>query len=44
VTLVRRALPALAARQRSDGSFGATAQQERALIGLRAALLTGRGP
>lgn len=32
---VRLAVPALLARQRSDGSFGATAQQERALIGLR---------
>jgi len=35
---VRRALPALEARQRSDGTFGGTARQERALIGLRAAL------
>jgi len=43
VSLVRRALPALSARQRADGSFGATAQQERALIGLRAALRAGRG-
>lgn len=42
VGLIRRALPALAARQRSDGSFGATARQERALIGLRAALRAGR--
>ena len=33
---VRRAVPALEERQRADGSFGATAQQERALIGLRA--------
>jgi hypothetical protein len=33
---VRRAVPALEERQRDDGSFGATAQQERALIGLRA--------
>lgn len=33
---VRRAAPALAARQRPDGTFGATAQQERALIALRA--------
>jgi hypothetical protein len=33
---VRRALPALASRQRPDGSFGSTAQQERALIALRA--------
>lgn len=38
---VRRALPALVERQRSDGTFGATAQQERAWIGLRA-LLWGR--
>jgi hypothetical protein len=35
-TAVRRAVPALEERQRVDGSFGATAQQERALIGLRA--------
>jgi hypothetical protein len=34
--VVRRAIPALEERQRADGSFGATAQQERALIGLRA--------
>jgi hypothetical protein len=33
---VRRAVPALLARQRIDGSFGFTAQQERALIALRA--------
>jgi hypothetical protein len=33
---VRRAVPALLARQRADGSFGSTAQQERALIALRA--------
>jgi hypothetical protein len=33
---VRHAVPALEERQRADGSFGATAQQERALIGLRA--------
>lgn len=33
---VRRAVPALMARQRIDGSFGSTAQQERALIALRA--------
>jgi hypothetical protein len=32
---VRRAIPALLSRQRSDGSFGSTAQQERALIALR---------
>jgi hypothetical protein len=35
-TSVRRAVPALLARQRSDGSFGSTAQQERAWIALRA--------
>jgi hypothetical protein len=34
--LLRRAVPALLARQRTDGSFGSTAQQERALIALRA--------
>jgi hypothetical protein len=34
-TAVRRAVPALLARQRVDGSFGSTAQQERALIALR---------
>lgn len=33
---VRRAAPALAERQRPDGSFGAMAREERALIGLRA--------
>lgn len=32
---VRRAVPALLSRQRLDGSFGSTAQQERALIALR---------
>lgn len=35
---VARAAPALAARQRADGTFGGMAQQERALIGLRAQL------
>ena len=35
---VRRAVRALEERQRPDGSFGATAQQERALIGVRALL------
>jgi hypothetical protein len=35
---VSSALPALLARQRADGSFGSTAQQERALIALRALL------
>ena len=38
---VRRAVPALLARQRPDGTFGATAQQERALIGLRALVWAG---
>ena len=33
---VRRAVPALLVRQRFDGGFGPTAQQERALIALRA--------
>jgi hypothetical protein len=33
---VKRAIPPLLARQRLDGSFGTTAQQERALVGLRA--------
>ena len=33
---VRHAAPALASRQREDGTFGMTAPQERALIGLRA--------
>jgi hypothetical protein len=37
-TMVRHALPALAARQHPDGSLGATARDERALIALRAAL------
>jgi hypothetical protein len=35
---IKRAVPALVARQRPDGTFGPTAQQERALIGLRALL------
>lgn len=35
---VRHAAGALEERQRADGSFGPTAQQERALIGLRALL------
>jgi hypothetical protein len=34
--VIRRVAPALIARQREDGAFGPTAQQERALIGLRA--------
>jgi hypothetical protein len=33
---VQRAVPVLLSRQRLDGSFGATAQQERALIAVRA--------
>jgi hypothetical protein len=37
-TLARHALPALATRQHADGTFGATAREERALIALRAAL------
>ncbi|HKT61903.1 MAG TPA: hypothetical protein VJQ46_17735 [Gemmatimonadales bacterium] len=40
---VRRAVPALEERQRADGTFGATAQQERALIGLRALRWAGAG-
>lgn len=35
---IRRAVPALAASVRADGSFGPVAQQERGLIGLRALL------
>ena len=35
---IRRAVPALMAMQRPDGSFSGVAQQERALIGLRALL------
>jgi hypothetical protein len=38
---IRRAAPALAASVRADGSFGPAAQQERALIGLRALLAAG---
>jgi hypothetical protein len=34
--VVQKAIPALLARQRADGTFGTVAQQERALIGLRA--------
>ncbi len=37
---LRRAAPALIAMQRPDGSFSGVAQQERALIGLRALLAT----
>lgn len=39
VGAIRQAVPALAASLRSDGSFGPAAQQERALIGLKAMLL-----
>ena len=41
---VRRAATALAARQRTDGTFGTVAQQERGLIGLRALLWASRSP
>jgi hypothetical protein len=41
---VRRATTALSARQRADGTFGGSAQQERALIGLRALLWAARAP
>ena len=41
---VRRAVPALAERQRPDGTFGFTAQQERALIALRAFQWAEAGP
>ena len=34
--VLQRTVPALRERQRTDGAFGATAQQERALIALRA--------
>jgi hypothetical protein len=36
--VLRHAVPPLLVRQRADGSFGSTAQQERALIALRALL------
>ena len=36
---VAKAVPALVAMQRKDGAFGATAQEERALIGLRAMVM-----
>lgn len=39
---VRRATTALVARQRADGTFGGSAQQERALIGLHALLWSAR--
>lgn len=41
---VRRSATALMARQRADGTFGTTAQQERALIGLRALLWASQSP
>ena len=41
---VRRSATALMARQRLDGTFGTMAQQERALIGLRALLWASRSP
>jgi hypothetical protein len=41
---VRRSATALAARQRTDGTFGTVSQQERALIGLRALLWGSRSP
>jgi hypothetical protein len=41
IAAIGRAAPALAAGVRADGTFGPVAQQERALIGLRA-LLTAR--
>ena len=41
---VRRAGTALTARQRNDGTFGTTAQEERALVGLRALLWASRSP
>ena len=41
---VRRTATALASKQRLDGTFGTMAQQERALIGLRALLWASRSP
>jgi hypothetical protein len=41
---VRRSATALEARQRADGTFGSMAQQERALIGLRALVWASRSP
>jgi hypothetical protein len=38
---VARAVPALLALQRKDGAFGPTAQEERALIGVRAMVMAG---
>jgi hypothetical protein len=42
-TAVCQAVPALLARQRADGSFGSTAQQERALIALRSLIWAEQG-
>jgi hypothetical protein len=42
--VMRRMAPALEDRQRADGAFGPTAQQERALIALRALRLAGQAP
>ncbi|HUR96188.1 MAG TPA: hypothetical protein VMY76_16530 [Gemmatimonadales bacterium] len=42
--VMRRVAPELAERQRADGAFGATAQQERALIALRALLAAAKAP
>ena len=39
---VARAVPALVGMQRKDGAFGATAQEERALIGVKALVLKGK--
>jgi hypothetical protein len=40
-TLLRRAMPTLCERQREDGTFGTMAQQERALIAVRALVWVG---
>jgi len=37
---VRKAIPSLLASQRRDGTFGALARQERALIGLKAMVIS----
>jgi hypothetical protein len=42
--VIQRASPALASRQRADGTFGSRAQQERALIALRAMLWSEGAP
>ena len=41
--VVRRAVPSLVGRQRVNGTFGVAAQQERALVGLRALVWTDGG-